>query len=105
VQQQELLQTLDGKLPTIVMGDFSFRPDTDQYRLTQTRFDDAWLLHWPIGVDDQARTFTIGSITSLCRQAQRSTLRATWTRLIRIIHCCGQRLAGNRLTSCRLVGR
>ena len=52
VQQQELLQMIDGHLPTIVMGDFNFKPDTEQYRLTQTRFDDAWLLRWPAGVDE-----------------------------------------------------
>ena len=52
VQQQELLQAIDGSLPTIIMGDFNFRPDTEQYRLTQTHFDDAWLLRWPGGVDE-----------------------------------------------------
>ncbi len=52
VQQQDLLQTIDGDLPKIVMGDFNFRPDTEQYRLTRTHLDDAWLLRWPTGVDE-----------------------------------------------------
>jgi endonuclease/exonuclease/phosphatase family metal-dependent hydrolase len=37
----------------IAMGDFNFRPDTEQYRLTTQALSDAWLLKWPGGVDDQ----------------------------------------------------
>lgn len=55
VQQQELLQVLDPNLPVIAMGDFNFRPDTEQYQLTRTKLDDAWMLRWPNGVDDQGR--------------------------------------------------
>jgi len=30
------------------MGDFNFRPDTDQYRLTTSMLNEAWLLRWPL---------------------------------------------------------
>ncbi|MFN8598257.1 MAG: endonuclease/exonuclease/phosphatase family protein [Anaerolineae bacterium] len=55
VQQQELLQVIDPNLPVIAMGDFNFRSDTEQYQLTRTKLDDAWVLRWPNGVDDQDR--------------------------------------------------
>ena len=55
VQQQELLQSIDPTLPVIAMGDFNFRPDSEQYQLTRTHLDDAWLLRWPNGVDDHDR--------------------------------------------------
>ncbi|MBI5567839.1 MAG: endonuclease/exonuclease/phosphatase family protein [Chloroflexi bacterium] len=58
VQQQALLQSIDQSLPVIAMGDFNFRPDSEQYRLTRTRLDDAWLLRWPNGVDDQGRSMS-----------------------------------------------
>ena len=35
------------------MGDFNFRPDTEQYALTTATWQDAWLLKWPTGIDDQ----------------------------------------------------
>jgi endonuclease/exonuclease/phosphatase family metal-dependent hydrolase len=47
VQQQNLLQEIDGLSPVMVMGDFNFAPDTEQYRLTRAKLDDAWLLRWP----------------------------------------------------------
>jgi endonuclease/exonuclease/phosphatase family metal-dependent hydrolase len=47
VQQQQLLQAIDGLPSALVMGDFNFAPDTEQYRLTRTKLDDAWLLAWP----------------------------------------------------------
>ena len=53
VQQRNLLQAIDGLSPLMVMGDFNFKADTDQYRLTRTQLDDAWLLRWPSGVNDQ----------------------------------------------------
>lgn len=56
VQQQNLLQSIDPALPVIAMGDFNFRPDSAQYRLTQQTLADAWLLRWPTGVDDQGWT-------------------------------------------------
>ena len=57
VQQQNLLQAIDPALPVIAMGDFNFRPDSAQYRLTQQTLADAWLLRWPSGVDDQGWDF------------------------------------------------
>lgn len=53
VQQQNLLNSIDPGAPVIALGDFNFRPDSEQYRLTRTRLDDAWLLRWPSGIDDQ----------------------------------------------------
>jgi endonuclease/exonuclease/phosphatase family metal-dependent hydrolase len=53
VQQQALLQAIDGSVSVIAMGDFNFQPNGEQYRLTRTMLDDAWLLRWPQGVDDQ----------------------------------------------------
>ena len=37
----------------ILMGDFNFRPDTDQYRLTTDVLFDSWLVKWPQGNRDQ----------------------------------------------------
>ena len=34
VQQENLLQAIAGQTPLVLMGDFNFRPDTPQYRLT-----------------------------------------------------------------------
>jgi len=53
VQQEELLSQI-GDLPNVIaMGDFNFRPDTDQYHLTTNKLADAWLLRWPEGTLDQ----------------------------------------------------
>lgn len=52
VQQEAVLQETAGKDNVILMGDFNFRPDTDQYRLTTQTFRDSWLAKWPSGVDD-----------------------------------------------------
>lgn len=53
VQQEALLQVVQGVPDVIAMGDFNFRPDTQQYQITRQVLDDAWLLKWPTGVDDQ----------------------------------------------------
>jgi len=47
IQQEQVLQLVDGKENVLLMGDFNFRPDTDQYRLTTASLRDAWLLGWP----------------------------------------------------------
>lgn len=52
VQQEAILQEVDGLENVIAMGDFNFRPDTEQYALTTQTLDDAWLLRWPSGSDD-----------------------------------------------------
>jgi endonuclease/exonuclease/phosphatase family metal-dependent hydrolase len=53
VQQEALLEAVGQAENLIAMGDFNFRPDTEQYRLTTSTLVDAWLLRWPSGVDDQ----------------------------------------------------
>jgi endonuclease/exonuclease/phosphatase family metal-dependent hydrolase len=53
VQQEAILQELAGEPDVILMGDFNFRPDTDQYRLTTGALNDSWLLVWPQGNDGQ----------------------------------------------------
>ena len=51
LQQENLLEELDGLEDVIAMGDFNFRPDTEQYALTMESLEDAWLLRWPGGAD------------------------------------------------------
>lgn len=53
VQQEAILKEIDGLENVIAMGDFNFRPDSEQYRLTTSILDDAWLLKWSSGIDDQ----------------------------------------------------
>jgi endonuclease/exonuclease/phosphatase family metal-dependent hydrolase len=53
VQQQAILQEVDGKQDVVLIGDFNFRPQTEQYELTTSLLDDAWLLIWPTGENDQ----------------------------------------------------
>ncbi len=43
VQQTAILEWVRGQSDVILMGDFNFRPDTEQYRLTSAAFTDAWL--------------------------------------------------------------
>ncbi len=44
VQQQAVLERLQGLENVIAVGDFNFRPDTEQYGLTTQLLGDAWLL-------------------------------------------------------------
>ncbi|MFN2158320.1 MAG: endonuclease/exonuclease/phosphatase family protein [Anaerolineales bacterium] len=53
IQQQEIMEEASRAGNVILMGDFNFEPETEQYRLTTDVFKDAWLLRWPEGVDDQ----------------------------------------------------
>ena len=53
VQQEAILRVVGGQDDVILIGDFNFRPDTEQYALTVAVLDDAWLRRWPEGVDDQ----------------------------------------------------
>jgi endonuclease/exonuclease/phosphatase family metal-dependent hydrolase len=57
VQQEAILEAIEGAEKVILMGDFNFRPDTAQYSLTTETLDDAWLLRWPEGVDGEGRRF------------------------------------------------
>jgi endonuclease/exonuclease/phosphatase family metal-dependent hydrolase len=56
VQQEAVLEEI-APGHVILMGDFNFRPDTAQYRLTTDVLDDAWALKWPQGVDDEGRQY------------------------------------------------
>ncbi len=53
VQQEAVIQVVSGKENVILMGDFNFQPETDQYAVTTAVLDDAWLRRWPDGTDDQ----------------------------------------------------
>lgn len=44
IQQENILQQLQGKQNVIAMGDFNFEPATEQYLLTTKLFPDAWVL-------------------------------------------------------------
>ena len=52
VQQEAVVGELAGLPNVIAMGNFNFRPDSAQYRLTWAALDDAWLAKWPQGIDD-----------------------------------------------------
>jgi endonuclease/exonuclease/phosphatase family metal-dependent hydrolase len=53
VQQEAILEVVQEKDNVVLMGDFNFRPDTEQYRLTTEMLVDSWLLRWPGGNADQ----------------------------------------------------
>jgi endonuclease/exonuclease/phosphatase family metal-dependent hydrolase len=50
-QQKAILGRLEGKSNIILMGDFNFRSDTEQYRLTTRILNDSWQLNSPSAVD------------------------------------------------------
>ncbi|MFW9994318.1 MAG: endonuclease/exonuclease/phosphatase family protein [Candidatus Odinarchaeota archaeon] len=52
VQQEAIMDEINGQSDIILIGDFNFRPDTEQYNITTATLDDTWLLKWPTGVDD-----------------------------------------------------
>jgi endonuclease/exonuclease/phosphatase family metal-dependent hydrolase len=47
VQQEAILSEVEGQENVILLGDFNFNPDSDQYRLTTELLDDSWALQWP----------------------------------------------------------
>jgi endonuclease/exonuclease/phosphatase family metal-dependent hydrolase len=53
VQQEAILEEIDGMESVIAIGDFNFQPGSEQYQLTTSALQDAWLLKWPQGADDQ----------------------------------------------------
>jgi endonuclease/exonuclease/phosphatase family metal-dependent hydrolase len=55
IQQRQLLEEMGDEERAIAMGDFNFRPQSDQYALTTERLDDAWVEKWPEGEDDRGR--------------------------------------------------
>jgi len=44
VQQQNILTIAEGKENVLLMGDFNFEPNTEQYNITVEQFYDAWVL-------------------------------------------------------------
>jgi endonuclease/exonuclease/phosphatase family metal-dependent hydrolase len=50
-QQKAILERLEGKSNVILMGDFNFRPDTEQYRLTTHVLNNSWQLNSPAVID------------------------------------------------------
>ncbi|MBK6433255.1 endonuclease/exonuclease/phosphatase family protein [Candidatus Amarolinea dominans] len=55
IQQQQLLELMAGRTNVIALGDFNFRPDSEQYRLTTQQLADSWTLRWPAWRDDQGQ--------------------------------------------------
>jgi endonuclease/exonuclease/phosphatase family metal-dependent hydrolase len=51
VQLEDMLERVQGQENVIAMGDFNFRPPTEQYQLITQTLADAWLLRWPGGKD------------------------------------------------------
>ena len=50
IQQEAILKEVASEENVILLGDFNFGPDSDQYRLTTRTLDDSWGQRWP-GVD------------------------------------------------------
>ncbi len=46
-QQEQVLSVVDGAENVLLIGDFNFGPDTEQYRLTTAMLEDSWVLRWP----------------------------------------------------------
>ena len=51
VQLEDMLTRVDGLENVIAMGDFNFRPATEQYTLMTASLQDSWLLKWPGGTE------------------------------------------------------
>lgn len=46
VQQEAILHEVNALDKVVLMGDFNFRPESDQYQATVSVLNDAWLLKW-----------------------------------------------------------
>jgi endonuclease/exonuclease/phosphatase family metal-dependent hydrolase len=57
IQQEQVLADIGDKQNVVLMGDFNFRPDSEQYALTTASLVDSWLRVWPSGADDQGNTY------------------------------------------------
>jgi endonuclease/exonuclease/phosphatase family metal-dependent hydrolase len=55
-QQEEILSVVDASHNVLLIGDFNFGPDTQQYALTTAMLEDSWVLKWP-GVDKRTVDF------------------------------------------------
>lgn len=53
VQQRQFVQLVERSQRVIAMGDYNFRPDTPQYRLTTELLVDTWPAVWPSWADAQ----------------------------------------------------
>lgn len=49
LQLQDVLGRIQDQQNVILMGDFNFKPTTDQYALTRPALVDSWLAKWPNG--------------------------------------------------------
>ena len=58
LQVEEMLTRVNGLSNVIFMGDFNFRKDSAQYRITTEKLNDSWMLKWPSGLDDQSYNST-----------------------------------------------
>lgn len=57
IQLEQILQEVEGLENVILMGDFNFRTDSEQYRLATESLADAWLVKWPSGLDQDGLTW------------------------------------------------
>jgi endonuclease/exonuclease/phosphatase family metal-dependent hydrolase len=55
IQQQQFLQIVSGTPRAVALGDFNFRPDSDQYALTTQTLLDSWTVAWPDWRDDRGQ--------------------------------------------------
>ncbi|MBN2548508.1 MAG: endonuclease/exonuclease/phosphatase family protein [Anaerolineales bacterium] len=53
IQLQQVLQEVKDQENVILMGDFNFRTDSEQYHLATQMLADAWLEKWKGGLDEQ----------------------------------------------------
>lgn len=44
IQQEAIIERLNGKTNVVLMGDFNFRPNTPQYNITTIILNDSWVL-------------------------------------------------------------
>jgi len=51
IQLQDMLARIQGVDNVIAMGDYNFRPSSDQYALMTQTLTDSWLVMWPGGID------------------------------------------------------
>jgi endonuclease/exonuclease/phosphatase family metal-dependent hydrolase len=49
VQLEDILQRIRGLENVVAVGDYNFRPETEQYELVTQTLADAWLMRWPGG--------------------------------------------------------
>jgi endonuclease/exonuclease/phosphatase family metal-dependent hydrolase len=55
-QQNEVLALASGLPDVLLLGDFNFRPATDQYLVTTRLLEEAWAKRWPSGEDASGST-------------------------------------------------